>query len=97
VRTLSSFRRRKVVTESGRTLGRCYDMRAELGASKLRVTGLVLGRRGRLEHFGIGADASASPARVRDSDVIPWSDVLRFEEDRIVVRDRSDRESRSRG
>ena len=91
MRTLSSLRRRKIVTESGRTLGRCHDVRAELGASSLRVTGLVLGRKGRLEHFGIGAQASASPARVRDSDVVPWSDVLRFEEERIVVRDREDR------
>jgi sporulation protein YlmC with PRC-barrel domain len=90
VRTLSSLRRRKIVTESGRTLGRCHDIRAELDASKLRVTGLVLGHRGRLEHFGIGAQAGASPPRVRDSDVIPWADVLRFEEDRIVVRDQSE-------
>jgi sporulation protein YlmC with PRC-barrel domain len=87
VRTLSSLCGRKVVTESGEPLGRCHDVRAELGASRLRVTGLVLGGKGRFEHFGIAAQASASSARVRDSDVIPWSDVLRFEEDRIVVRD----------
>jgi len=87
VRTLSSLRRRKIVTESGRTLGRCHDLRAELGASSLRVTGLVLGRRGRLEHFGIGAQASASSARVRDTDVIPWDEVVRLEGDRIIVRD----------
>jgi sporulation protein YlmC with PRC-barrel domain len=91
VRTLSSLCGRKIVTESGETLGRCHDVRAELGASRLRVTGLVLGRKGHLEHFGIGAQASASSVGVRDSDVIPWSDVLRFEEDRIVVRDRSGR------
>jgi hypothetical protein len=53
------------------------------------VTGLVLGRKGHLEHFGIGAQASASSARVRDTDVIPWADIVRFEEDRIVVRDSS--------
>jgi len=47
--------------------------------------GLVLGRTGRLEHFGIGAQASASS--VRDTDVIPWEHVVRFEEDRIVVTD----------
>ena len=60
MRTLSSLRGRKIVTESGRELGRCHDVRAELGASRLRVTGVVLGRKGRLEHFGIGAEASAS-------------------------------------
>ena len=87
MRTLTSLRRRRIVTESGRTLGRCHDVRAELGASKLRVTGLVVGRKGRLEHFGIGAQASASSTRVRDIDVVPWKDVVRFEENRIVVRD----------
>jgi sporulation protein YlmC with PRC-barrel domain len=87
VRTLTSLRTRKIVTENGQTLGRCHDVRAELGASKLRVTGLVLGRKGRLEHFGIGAQASASSTRVRDIDVVPWKDVVRFEENRIVVRD----------
>jgi sporulation protein YlmC with PRC-barrel domain len=94
VRILSQFRGREVVTESGRGLGRCHDVRAELGASTLRVTGLVLGGRGRLEHFGIGAQASASPTRVRDAHVVPWGDVVRFEEDRIVVRDRDSDEQR---
>jgi sporulation protein YlmC with PRC-barrel domain len=87
VRTLSSLRRREIVTESGRRLGRCHDVRAELGESRLEVTGLVLGRRGWLEHFGLGAQASASSERVRDLDVIPWEAVVSFEEDRIVVRD----------
>jgi sporulation protein YlmC with PRC-barrel domain len=87
MRTLSSLCGRKIVTESGETLGRCHDVRADLGASRLRVTGLVLGRKGHLEHFGIGAQASASSARVRDTDVIPWKDVVGFEADRIVVRD----------
>ena len=87
MRTLSSLCGRTIVTESGETLGRCHDVRAELAASRLRVTGLVLGRKGRLEHFGIGAQASASSARVRDTDVIPWKDVVGFEADRIVVRD----------
>jgi sporulation protein YlmC with PRC-barrel domain len=90
MRTLSSLRRRRVVTESGRTLGPCHDIRAELGASRLEVTGLVLGGKGRLEHFGIGAQASASSQRVRDSDVIPWEQIVRLEEDRIIVRDRTE-------
>ena len=87
MRTLSSLCGRKIVTESGEALGRCHDVRAELAASRLRVTGLVLGPKGHLEHFGIGAQASATSARVRDSDVIPWKDIVRFEADRIVVRD----------
>jgi sporulation protein YlmC with PRC-barrel domain len=88
VRTLTSLRGRKVVTESGREVGRCHDLRAELGASTLRITGLVLGGKGFLEHFGIGAQASASPTRVVDTDVIPWEEIVRLEGDRIVVRDR---------
>jgi hypothetical protein len=43
--------------------------------------------RGLLEHFGIGGQASATPARVRDTDVIPWTAVVRLERDRIVVHD----------
>jgi sporulation protein YlmC with PRC-barrel domain len=89
MRTLSSLHKRKVVTESGASLGRCHDVRGELGRSALRITGLVVGRRGRLEHFGIGAQASASSPRVRDTNVIPWEAIVRFEEDHIVVRDDS--------
>jgi sporulation protein YlmC with PRC-barrel domain len=87
MRTLSSIVRRKVVTESGDELGRCYDVRGELTQSRLVLKGLVIGRRGRLEHFGIGAQASASSNRVRDGDVIPWEAIIRFEADTIVVRD----------
>jgi sporulation protein YlmC with PRC-barrel domain len=78
---------RRIVTESGRTLGRCHDLRGELGASKLQVTGLVLGPKGFLEHLGMGVQASATPTRVHDRNVVPWKDVVRFEETRIVVRD----------
>jgi sporulation protein YlmC with PRC-barrel domain len=87
MRTLSSFRKRKVVTESGLSLGRCHDVRGELSQSSLRVTALVIGRRGWLEHFGIGAQASASSARVRDVDVVPWEAVVRLDGKDIVVRD----------
>ena len=87
MRTLSSIVRRKVVTEGGEDLGRCFDVRGELTESRLKVKGLVIGRRGRLEHLGIGAQASASSARVRDGDVIPWEAIVRFEADTIVVRD----------
>src|SRR5207247_9412958 len=45
VRRLSSILRRKVVTESGLELGRCYDVRGELGSSSLRVTDLCVGDR----------------------------------------------------
>jgi sporulation protein YlmC with PRC-barrel domain len=87
MRTFSSLKNRKVVTEGGRKLGRCHDLRGELTSSSLRVAALVVGRQGLLEHFGVGAQASASPARVRDVDAVPWDAVVRIEGERIVVRD----------
>ena len=87
MRTLSSIHKREVVTEDGRKLGHCYDVRAELTQSSLRITGLVVGRYGRLEHFCVRGQAGATSERVRDSDVIPWEAVVRFESDTIVVRD----------
>jgi sporulation protein YlmC with PRC-barrel domain len=87
MRTLTSLLGREIVTDKGRRLGDCHDLRAELTASSLRVTALVVGTRGWLEHYGIGAQASASPQRVKDKDTVPWSAVLRLEGNRIVVRD----------
>jgi sporulation protein YlmC with PRC-barrel domain len=78
VRTLSSLLRRKVVSESGRELGRCHDLIGEVTATKLRVTGLCVGRRAWLEHLGVGSETHS---------VIPWADVVRIEGKRIVVRD----------
>ena len=79
MRTLSSLLRRRVVTESGRELGRCYDLRGELTATKLRVTGLCVGGRAWLEHLGVrGHDRHTT---------IPWDEVVRVEGKRIVVRD----------
>jgi hypothetical protein len=48
---------------------------------------LVVGRKGFLEHFGVGAQASATPARVRDVNTVAWGAVVRIEGDRVVVRD----------
>ena len=52
---------RVVETESGRRLGRCRDMRAVLGNGIPRVEALVVGQRGRLEHFGIGTPKAHAP------------------------------------
>jgi sporulation protein YlmC with PRC-barrel domain len=87
MRTLSSLIGRDIVTESGRPLGHCHDLRAELTSSSLRVTALVVGTRGWLEHYGIGAQASASPQRVKDRDTVPWEAIVRIEGNRIIVRD----------
>jgi sporulation protein YlmC with PRC-barrel domain len=79
VRTLSSILRRHVVTDSGRSLGRCYDLRGELSAGRLSITGLCIGRRGWLEHLGI--------REKKPPTCIPWSSVVRIEGKRIIVRD----------
>lgn len=79
MRTLSSFLRREVVTESGRSLGRCYDLRGELSATTLRVTGLCIGRRALLEHLGIRAQKPQA--------IIPWEAIVRIESKRIIVHD----------
>jgi sporulation protein YlmC with PRC-barrel domain len=82
---LSALLGRRVVTESGERLGRVHDVRAELGSSSLRVTGLVVGGWGLLERLGIGAPTAT--ARVRTHDVVPWSRVLRIDRRGVVVRD----------
>jgi sporulation protein YlmC with PRC-barrel domain len=71
--------RREVVTESGRKLGHCHDLRAELSERTVKVTGLCVGRSGFVEHFGLRAHSRHNE--------IPWSAVVRIEADRIVVRD----------
>ena len=79
MRTLSSLLGRDVVTESGRSLGRCHDLRGELAESKLRVTGLCIGGSGLRDRFGIGGHDRHQ--------TVPWSAVVRIEGRRIVVRD----------
>jgi sporulation protein YlmC with PRC-barrel domain len=75
----------EVATESGETLGRVHDLRAELTPRTLKITGLVVGAAGLLERLGIGAPESG--ARIRTRDVVPWSAVVRAGRNRIVVRD----------
>jgi sporulation protein YlmC with PRC-barrel domain len=79
VRTLSALQRRQVETESGRSLGRCHDLRGEVVGSKLRITGLCVGTRGWLGHLGIRSHDRHT--------VIPWEAVVTIEGKRIVVRD----------
>jgi sporulation protein YlmC with PRC-barrel domain len=71
--------RREVVTESGRKLGHCHDLRAELSEGGLEVTALCVGPSALVEHFGLRAHSR--------HDEVPWSSVLRIEGTRIVVRD----------
>ena len=85
---LSQLLTRKVVTESGQKLGDIHDIRAELVGGRLRVTGLVAGKLGTLERYGIGTHGSGGPtqAKVHGHPVIPWDRVVRVGSE-IVVRD----------
>lgn len=79
MRTLTSLLRREVVTESGRSLGRCRDIRGELTGTSLRITGLCVGEGGLLDRLGMGGHDR--------HDTVPWDAVVRIEGMRIVVRD----------
>jgi sporulation protein YlmC with PRC-barrel domain len=81
MRTFSSLLGHVVQTESGREFGRCRDLRARLGRGNPKVEALVVGRRGFLEHLGIGGP------QWHRRDAVPWEAVLRIEGDRIVVRE----------
>jgi sporulation protein YlmC with PRC-barrel domain len=75
----------QVKTESGDSMGRVYDVRAELTERSLKVTGLVVGKRGLLERLGI--DAPVASRRVRWPDALPWADVVRLDRRGVIVRD----------
>ena len=89
MRRLSDLLERVVVTESGEKLGHCFDLRGERTARSLKVTGLVVGRRGYLERLGIGSSRGEAKRhhKVWDRDLVPWSAVVRLERNRIVVKD----------
>ena len=82
---LSELLGASVHTESGDRLGHVHDVRGELTASSLRITGLVVGSVGLLERLGLGAPESQD--RIRSRDVVPWSAVVRADRRGVVVRD----------
>jgi sporulation protein YlmC with PRC-barrel domain len=85
---LSELLHRQVVTESGRKLGHVHDIRAERRGDRLFLTGVVVGRRGYLEHFGIGIGAGRAGTKLRTSaKPVPWDAVVRFAAGKLVVRD----------
>jgi sporulation protein YlmC with PRC-barrel domain len=85
---LSDLMRRRVVTESGKRLGRIHDVRGELRGSRLVVTGLVVGPRGWLEHLGLHFRNGAGGGRKHRGsvDAVAWRDVVRIGPE-VVVRD----------
>jgi sporulation protein YlmC with PRC-barrel domain len=85
---LSQLLNRNVVSESGQHLGRVHDLRGELAGGRLRVTGLVAGKLGILERYGVRTHGSGGPGqpKVHGHPVIAWQRVIRVGPD-IVVRD----------
>jgi sporulation protein YlmC with PRC-barrel domain len=85
---LSVLLNRKVVSESGQQLGRVHDLRGELVEGRLMVTGLIAGKRGILERYGIATHGSGGPRqpKVHGHPVIPWELVVRVGSE-IVIRD----------
>jgi sporulation protein YlmC with PRC-barrel domain len=85
---LSVLLNRKVVTESGRRLGRVHDVRGELVAGRVRVTGLIAGKLGILERYGVATHGSGGPrqTKVHGHPVISWDRVVRVGSE-VVVRD----------
>jgi sporulation protein YlmC with PRC-barrel domain len=86
--TLGELLNRKVVTASGQRLGRIHDIRGELLGERLLVTGLVPGKLGNLERYGIGTHGSGGPgqAKVHGHPAIPWKQVTHVGP-QVVVRD----------
>jgi sporulation protein YlmC with PRC-barrel domain len=85
---LSELLHRKVVTESGRSLGHVHDLRAEVRSGRLVVTAVLVGRRAYLEHFGLGVSAGKQGTKLRTSArSVPWEAVVRFSSGTLVVRD----------
>jgi len=85
---LSELLNRAVVSESGQRLGRVRDVCGELVGGHLRVIGLVAGKLGILERYGIGTYGSGGPAqaKVHGHPIIPWERVVRVGA-QVVVRD----------
>ncbi len=72
-----------VRTESGDTLGRVHDLRAEdIPGGGLRLIGLVIGRRGLLTR--LAGDGTSSFGR----SFVPWQDVVALDDGHATVRDR---------
>jgi sporulation protein YlmC with PRC-barrel domain len=85
---LSELLNRKVVSESGRHLGRVHDVRGALVDGHLRITGLSAGEGGILERYGVGTHGSGGPrqAKVHGHQIIAWERVVRVGAT-VVVRD----------
>ena len=93
MKTLSSFKGMRVVTEDGVMLGHLADLRINAADShrhptaSAQVGALVYGTMGWLTHLGI---------RTIEEQTVEWRDVIRIQDDRLIVRMRDARKSTSR-
>jgi sporulation protein YlmC with PRC-barrel domain len=75
---LSELLGREVVSQSGEKLGHVRDVRGELTSGRLRITGVIVGKGGVLERYGIGTHGSGGPgqATVQGQPTIPWERIV---------------------
>jgi sporulation protein YlmC with PRC-barrel domain len=86
---LSELIDRRCVDETGRELGHVFELRAHRRGDRLVIGALLLGRSALLERYGAGHHR---PSRGRDEPrvrEVPWRDVVRVEDGRIIVREQS--------
>lgn len=80
----------EVVTESGDSLDRVWEVRAERTAGELRLVGLLVGRFAFAERLGLRhwlGQAAGTTTISPDREGIPWQSVVRLELGRVVVKD----------
>jgi sporulation protein YlmC with PRC-barrel domain len=101
---LSALLHRPVVDERGEQLGVVHDVVAVQAGpvtggldARIEVTALLIGARGVRDRLGLSPAHVRGPLPMRilcgagrSTDTIPWRDVTSVEDDRIVVRRRSD-------
>ena len=80
--TLGQLLRSEVVTESGRSLGRLYDVRAQARGGAPRVVALAVGRPGVRERLTGNVERKRTPA-----EYVPLERVVRLAPGHIVIRD----------
>jgi sporulation protein YlmC with PRC-barrel domain len=85
---LSELLGRRVVSESGKHLGRIHDLRGELVDGRLRITGIAAGELGLLERYGVGTHGSGGPGEVKvhGHAIIAWERVVRVGTT-VIIRD----------
>jgi sporulation protein YlmC with PRC-barrel domain len=81
---ISELLDKEVVTESGASLGRVWDVRGTLTPRTLQIVGLVVGHRGLLERLGRGPKRGLRAAQPKS--LVRWSALVDVGE-RITVRE----------